>query len=66
MYNVSTLSPNMKYLPNNNNNHFFIYKKKIISIYLYQAQVDKKDDMMIHHIMWGSRLCKKQSLDLSF
>lgn len=65
MYNVSTLNPNMKYLHNNNNNNNFLLKKSI-SIYLYRAPVDKKDDMIIHYIMWGPRLCKKQSTDLSF
>ena len=54
----------MKYLYNNNSNHFFIKKKLKASI--YTSKWTKEDDMMIHQIMWGSRLCKKESLKLSF
>ena len=64
MFNISISSPNIKYLSNNNNNHFFIKRKLKASICI--GKWTKEYDMMYHHIMWGSRLCKKQSLILSF
>ena len=64
MFNISISSPNIKYLSNNNNNHFFIKRKLKASI--CTGKWTKEYDMMYHHIMWGSRLCKKQSLILSF
>ena len=57
MSNISISSPNMKYL-SNNNNHFFIKRKLKASICI--GKWTKEDDMMYHHIMWGSRLCNKQ------
>ena len=64
MSNISISSPNMKYLSNNNNNHFFIKRKLKASI--CTGKWTKEDDIMYHHIMWGSSLCRKQSLILSF